>query len=226
MELSKIEEILVSAEEVVLTGEKHPDGKLWTAEGDRAVANVVPKIIEAYELAQSSGAAELLGRIYHLARIIRQEVPHIPGEYTEIRIEDQIVSERLREIAMEGRDLSLTAPDTVKERIEQGKLYFHREGVFAAQIKDPTHGRTASVCSNCDEPLAFIDFKCRTCDHELIDAVGMPTIAEWKELTPDQKQVKLEHGFIDMFSNVRVDGDWRGEKSPINRLKHVAYYSD
>ena len=220
MELSEIEKILISAEEVVLDG-----GKTWTLEGggtpkgEKAIADVAPKIIEAYKLAKSSGATELLGRIYHLARHIRKKVPHILGEYTEIGIEDQIVSERLRKIAMEGRSLSLAKPN-------QGKLYFHREGIFAAQIRDPRRGISASICSNCDEPVIFIDYKCRTCGYDLIDGKDMPTISEWNELSPAKKNEKLESGFIDMFERIKAEGDWRGSKSRLNRLRGVAFYSD
>ena len=110
MNVAKIEKIVSSVEEVLLDGEKYPNGRTSYPDEEKArVKFAAPRIVKAYEMAQKSEAPEeFLGRIYYLARDIRKRTPHIPYVYTEVTIEDSVLSERLREIANEGRECEIT----------------------------------------------------------------------------------------------------------------------
>jgi hypothetical protein len=217
----KIDEILRAVEDEVLDGLKFPGGKPANLEeSERKIEFAAPKIVEAYDLSCRSllGVPALRKRIYYLARNFRKEKQHVPYSHTETELKDLALSERLREIAMEGRRLAIEKPSEM-HRIKLRQLFRKREDVFAAQIRDSKRGCSASICSNCDEPIAYCHYTCRVCNYELIGASHMPEIEKWDKMDLDEKWFALDNGYDYMIADIRQRGDWRGKESPLNRFK-------
>ena len=102
----------------------------------------------------------------------------------------------------------------VDEKIERGMLYkdnrpLKHDYVMAAQIKDPNRGCSASICSHCREPIVFCMAQCPSCGYALIDAQGMPTIANWKRLDNVSKVRAVYVGFRAMVKNINSGDGWK-----------------
>lgn len=58
----------------------------------------------------------------------------------------------------------------VLEKIANGRLFKAPErftgdtGVYSAQVKDPKKGCSASICTNCNTPIAFSNYTCDACN--------------------------------------------------------------
>jgi len=230
MSIAEIEGILFAVELIRLNREQFPRGRVLTSEDNMyarqaEIEMVAPKIVEAYKLVKGSEGvqAEFLDRIFYLARNIMTTRPWGTPGSTEERIDDQDLSERLRAIADEGRQVSWYNNSlTIDNRIKIGRLYADNTDTFAAQLKDPKRGCSASVCTNCDEPNAYCYVVCDVCDYEMIGAHGMPTVEEWRKMEDHKKVQSLHKGYGLMVKGISErGGDWRGDDSPLNRLAKV-----
>lgn len=65
---------------------------------------------------------------------------------------------------------------------------FKIELEVVAQIPDPTRGCSASICSNCQEKVAYCHARCNGCDMPFIGPFGFPPIQEWDQLTDQEKE--------------------------------------
>jgi len=220
---NKATKLVSKVEEALLDGEKFPWGRAYNPEEERKnLKFAVPKIVHAYHLLKSLSRCEkeLLERVFYLARDVDHSSCNWALEYA---VKNGWMRETLKEIAREGRHLSLSKPKTVEARLRQAKLFNDGSWTYAAQIRDPKRGCSASVCSNCDEPLAFADYKCKVCNYELIGAHGMPTMKEWKNMDLEQKLQSLKEGYTHMRVDIHNRGDWRDRNSPLNRFKGVMF---
>ena len=104
-------------------------------------------------------------------------------------------------------------------RLVKGRLFGNGEGVFAGSIEDPERGCSASLCTNCYEPIAFRDVECIVCGYELIHHNGMPVLSEWGSLDSKGKISAMGIAYRIMVSDINLRGDWRSSKSPLNRLR-------
>jgi len=195
----KAQEILYGVEKVLFQGEQFSGGREWTAERDIEEMSQNPEIVRAYNLIKSYAGdhSDLLTRTYALARD-NASTNYFGGPKEGL--------EEVRRIALEGRDLSLSIPKTLRERVVLGKLFADGVYIFSAQIDDPKRGCSASICSNCDEPIAYCDTECGVCDYELIQ--GLPRFEEWVELTSQEKRNLVWPAIIQHRDN--RENDWRG----------------
>ncbi|MCK4670831.1 MAG: hypothetical protein KAT43_06520 [Nanoarchaeota archaeon] len=215
MNPTEINEQISHVEEVVLDGERFPNGRPYDgAEARRKLQIAVPRIIRTYETLQEieEEHQDLLTRIFYFAR-------DLSDDNDLWFFEDKDQTKKLCEIAKQGRELSLANPATEEERIKQGRLYRYKdESVFAAQIQDLRRGCSASVCSNCDEPIAFCNYECPVCNYELIGVHGMGDRSEqWRLQCPDLRKNHMALACAHMIEDIRQRGDWRGTASPLNR---------
>lgn len=215
------EAILVPVEELLLVGHNFPWGR--TCDYQREIEEFVfsiSRIVGAYDMLEESGIEKpnLLARIFYLARDL--DTPY-RRDTIEIHLDKKMpkLIERLTEIAKMGRERSLEEPPGEKERVSLARLYSDGEDFFSAQVRDPKRGCSASVCTNCDEPIAYCHYECGVCGYELIGAHGMPTVEEWEEMNIGQRKESQEIGYNYMIRDIRRRGDWRGQDSPLNRYK-------
>lgn len=217
---TKIERLIGSVYRNLLDGEKFPHGKPYDYREEEAkILFSVPKIVQAYDLAQELSEKEsgsFLKLIFYLAR-------NLDRRYNESDLntctKDKSLLKKIKEIASEGRLLSLSVPKTTEERIASAKLYSDELNIFSAQLQDPKRGCSASLCTNCDEPIAFCDYTCPTCNYELIGAHNMPTVEKWLDIGLPQRLGALEWSYTQMMHDISQRGDWRGTESPLNRFK-------
>ena len=214
-----IQEILQPVKEVLLDGHKFPNGKQFNhKEMIKELEISIPTLVLAYNSLDRSKDYIYLPEIYYLARSIDWDVEHSDIE----GLVNEDIRFQLLNIAKEGRHLSLAIPPTFEERLGLAKLYKSKYNeIFAAQLKDPKRGCSASVCTNCDEPNAFADYKCNICGYELIQARGMPILEEFKEASATEKYKMLSNGYSTMVKRIIESGDWRSGSSSLNRLKSV-----
>lgn len=197
---------------------KYPHGRVYDPEiSEVRLIISAPGIVRAYDYYQVFNKllgerTDLLNRIFYLARDIDKD------HDLKYAVKDSI-RRKIGQIAEEGRTLSLENPAIIEERIRLGKLFSDGSHTFAAQLMDPKRGCSASLCSNCDEPIAFCDTTCKTCSYELIGAHAMPTVEDWERLTPELKTLKMRYGYGHMIGDIACRGDWRGGDSPLNRFK-------
>ena len=216
---TQLENILMPVKEVLLDGLKFPNGRTYNREDSlRKLQISIPIIVSVYNLFKKEPFNE---SIFYLARTIdiRRGIKNVFG--IKELVGSQMIDD-IQSIANEGRMLYLMELKTDEERIESARLYKNNNGeLFAAQLKDPKRGCSASICSNCYEPNAFADYKCEVCDHELIQAHGMPDIEDWEILKLGGKLSYLKNGYMVMARNIKQNdyGDWRGQSSSLNRLK-------
>jgi hypothetical protein len=215
-----VEIVLSEVEKALLDGEKFPHGKTWDPEQEtKDFQMAVPRIVFTYDrLKQNQQNADLLSKIFYLARDI--DKPYTSDRTLRWCIKDEHLLLDFYEIAKKGREQSLENPKTTLERIEQAKLFSNEAGeLFAAQLKDPKRGCSASICTNCDEPIAFGHYKCGICNYELIGAHGMPTVESWNRMSVSRRLWALSDGYHHMRIDIIQRGDWRGQDSPLNRFK-------
>jgi len=221
MDIKSANRILIPIEKILLDGEKFPNGRAcgdWENKRDKKLENLLASLVEFYDSFNKSEdeiSKELKNRIFYLARHIR------PKDCYTINIEDSKLSQEIVRIAEQGRDLSLINSSDVDTRIKDAHLYIDSWGnKFAAQLRDPKRGCSASICTNCNEPIAFCDYTCDTCNYELIGAHGMPKVEDWNKMDVALKITLLKIGYTEMIEDIRQRGDWRGAESPLNRFKY------
>lgn len=229
MNINEIKKILSPVEEVLLDGEKFTTERVYDhATHVKRLQVSVPGIVKAYDLFKlylkenkiGSGEEnrETLSKIFYLARDI--EGDFYLRDLSETGSKEEGLIKRLHEIAKEGREMSLSNPKTVEDRIALAKLFFAGIDILAAQLQDPKRGCSASVCTNCDEPIAFCNYTCPACEYNLIGAHGMPTVEEWNNKDIQERLIGLAEGYTDMIRDIRSRGDWRGKNSPFNKFEY------
>lgn len=220
---TELENILVPVKEVLLDGLKFPNGRNYSREDElKKLQIATPIIISAYNVFKKSQDDGFM--IFYLARTVNQKIEHESG--IKALINNSTIND-LQTIAKEGRISYLMVPETDEERIKSAMLYKNKSNeVFAAQLKDPKRGCSASICSNCYEPNAFSSYKCDMCNHELIQVHKMPTIEEWLNSNLETKAEMLKIGYNKMIEEiVKNRGDWRSSNSTLNRFNERYYKS-
>lgn len=213
MNLGELTRQFQPIEEILLDGEKYPNGRTISLERDRAIETLLPAIIDVYEGIgiPNEKLKELFGKVTYVARALT-------GRYPPLRRDSPALS-RLQEIASNAREISLANPSTVEERLTSAKLYSDGTSLYAAQLRDPKRGCSSSICTNCDEPIVFRDYECNVCDHELIGAYGLPRIEEWDTMDFPLRIKSLKRGYDSMVKDILKRGDWRSPSSSLNRLR-------
>ena len=178
---------------LLLDGMKYPRGRFYNLEED-AVGKRESSIaiIQAYNLLKETGKnyPKLLNHLYYLARDVYQSehddyILRVSETPTEVR--DQI-----KAIAGEGRQIHNSPGISIERRSTDSRLFVIGDNIFPAQIRDSKRGCSASICTNCFEPIAYSTQKCRCCNFELIGPFGFPEIEVWQKLSEFEKRRLVE----------------------------------
>jgi len=186
----RIKACLKQAEDLLLTGLTR-QGKVYYVEQDaveKREASIA--VIKAYRaLSKLDGRhPNYWKRVYYLARdIVRGNEDYLDYIFRAGKT-PEFIRVAIKRIAKEGRALSLSEELPVQARISAGRLFLLLDEVYAAQIPDPKRGCSASLCTNCAEPVAFCDQKCSNCGMEFIGPFGFPNLFKWNRLTLPEKR--------------------------------------
>lgn len=193
-ELRQIRTLIAKGSETVLDGHKYPNGKSYDIKKDaeeRKEASTA--VVKAHYRLLKTGKAfpEILQHLYYLARDIDPCNNYIYQEITH-----PIVQSRIKLIAQEGRDFGDSNKISVVKRLQTNRLFMLADYIFPAQLRDSKRGCSASICSNCYEPIAYSVEKCPCCHFELIGPFGFPEIESWQKMTKDEKRRLVERVFL------------------------------
>jgi len=185
---------IAQADKVLLKGSEFPRGRYYNIEEvakEKKEASVF--IVTAYKLLMETGQdnPELMNHLYYLARDVYQTSHDIYElEYDQT---PQDIIDTIKQIASEGRQLELAPDRSIGQRLRDLRLFVVSEDVFPAQIRDSKRGCSASICTNCFEPIAYSTEKCPNCKFEVIGPFGFPQIEVWQTLTNRQKIALIEN---------------------------------
>lgn len=204
----KTEEILEKAEAEILKGLSFPRGRLYVEVEDvQEKKTVIPLIVEAYMLLSPQDDKKLKDRIYFLARFIVRltKSNEEKEEFQEVIIKTGLPAkliEQLEEIADVGRRLGRYDSKFKQDDELQGRLFSIKDKEWAVQVPNPKAGCSASVCSNCDEPVAYCDEKCPNCHYSFIGPSGIPVLEEWEKMNSEKRLNLVEK----VYKNSLTDG--------------------
>lgn len=213
--VQQIKACLKQAEDLLLTGLTQP-GKVYYVEEDavkRREASIA--VIKAYHALRKLDGRHpnYWKRVYYLANaIVGHEEDYLDYIFRAGKT-PEFIRVRIKRIAKEGRALSLSEELPERARISAGRLFLLLDEVYAAQIPDPKRGCSASLCTNCAEPVAFCHQKCSTCGMEFIGPFGFPDLTKWNKLTLPEKRKRA----IEVYKR-----DNHGKLKVINASNRVA----
>ena len=168
-----VSNLLCDVEAKILNGLDHPWGRAFE------VTEVVDKnsfaavrLVKAYCSLKENKIElpDLFRRIYYLARcVVGCERIDRDIYFLQAGRVDEGEIKALCDIANEGRILENTNDLSVEDRIKAQRLFEEGLRVSAAQYQTPKKGCSASICSNCYEPVAFCDKLCVNCHYPFIE---------------------------------------------------------
>jgi len=206
--------------EVWLKGSSTPKGVLYNFSRERKrTQSTLTLAVKSYDLlaniVPSQTTREVESELSYIARDLDKRIRQEGWNYGLDPVQAHVLLSKV-----EAKRKEVLADKTpVEKRIKQGRLYKDKNGnIFAAQIRDPDRGCSASICSNCDEPIVFCNYICETCSYELIGAHGMVNLYLWKRLKPKKRAEVLQTAHELMVKDIEQRGDWRGNTSPLNRF--------
>lgn len=191
--LKQVRENIAKADDIILSGLNYPGGRAYIIEEDAVEKRESSMaIIQAYNLLKeiSKDYPELLNHLYYLARDVYRSDhdDYIFGAgQTPIEIRDQI-----KAIAKEGREIGNSTRISIEQRVKDLRLFISGDDIFPAQIRDSKRGCSASICTNCFEPIAYAVEKCRCCQFEVIGPFGFPEIEVWQKISNYGKRRLVE----------------------------------
>jgi len=191
--LRQVRDNIAKADAILLVGHQYRSGRAYNIEEDAVEKRESSiAIIQAYNLLKETGKTYpmLSSHIYYLARDVYQSdyndyafsVGHTP----------QDIVEQIKAIAKEGRDCGNSPDITIEQRVKDFRLFVVADDIFPIQIRDSKRGCSASICSNCFEPIAYSTEKCRCCQFETVGPFGFPEIEEWQKLIDYDKRRLVE----------------------------------
>ena len=129
---------------------------------------LLPRIAALHEEVRTLNDEKLMPRVFYFARSVKfqweseKRAPGIIEHY-----------EALSAIQAEGVAYHLNPLFSEEERLKSGLLYRTSFNVvMAGSIPDNRRGCSASVCSNCAEPIAYCHAICAVCSYPLIGPHG------------------------------------------------------
>lgn len=205
-----VSKLIRQAEDILLTGGQHLNGRQYRVEEDaKEKKDASIAIVQAYSVLKELGGSHpcCLRRIGYVARDI---VGH--GDYADyvFRVGEtpEAVQQVVRRIAEEARAEATSEQIDRESRVKNGRLFVVSSQIFPVSIRDSKRGCSASICSNCFEPIAYATMECSCCKMELVGPFGFPEIEEWRGLTLRQKRVlaadvfaKSDHGKLGVIES-------------------------
>jgi hypothetical protein len=187
VKIDAVRELVEEVEARLFDGLQHPtNGTLYRPESEQADYDFsVARVVTAYqELTAIEGdKADLLARVYLLAR----DLVHPSGDFGLAAHVPAPLDELISAIAQEGRQWGVQETITFEERERTQRLFVIDEQPYAIQLRHPERGCSASLCSNCLEPVAFADQLCQNCGLTFIGPFYTPNRKEWDQMTEGQR---------------------------------------
>lgn len=184
-------ELIKEVERKLLVGLDFPSGRSMDGKRDIEERQFSSgRIVDAYNLLRSSGEdrPDLLERIYLLARLLYTGDGYNLFCFRSAQIPDHMMS-ALKMIADQGRAKGRHG-DCVSAHasIAQGRIFVFGNILHAVSLPNPRAGYSASLCSNCFEPVAFCNGKCSNCSLPFIGPFGAPKVDEWQKMGKSEKE--------------------------------------
>lgn len=203
------ENLIKKAQHAIAAAESHlfikpgaPRGSYNTlADGIRKLA-VSRGVITANQLLKEvrGRTQDEYSRVFYLARdVVGLTSPSQDNFAFDQADAPEEIRAQIRQIATAGRRLSLRVPWLTRSRINNGQLFKVLNDIYAANIPDSRRGCSASICSNCSEPVAYCYQNCPCCKNQFVgpftDFGWLPEIAAWRTLDIESKQYTINETF-------------------------------